>query len=189
MNLLRTYLKLIFVRHRINYALVILSIIAAYIAIAVTMVYIDNILVLSTVNESSNLRYLYISIRTIFIIGGIAFVISQYYNIIKSGIRDYCILKALGATTHNIRMLILVQMVFLFIITIPFGLFGGYILTCNILELIDGFSLNREALRVIDSADTFMLIAGIAGCFIISLGLYLERGISKIPLTSIISDH
>lgn len=189
MNLLKTYLKLVFIRHRFNYILVIFSIIAAYIAIAITMIYIDNILVLSTENKSANIRYLYISIRTIFMIGGITFVISQYYNIMKSGVRDYCILKALGATKHNIRILIFVQIIFLIVITIPMGLFGGYIITGSILSLLGGFSLNQNTLRIIDSSSTFLLIAGAACCFIISLGIYLEIGIRKMPLSNILSDN
>jgi ABC-type antimicrobial peptide transport system permease subunit len=188
MDLLKTYLKIIFIRHRYNYLIIILSIIGTYIAMAVTLVYMDNLLFLSSENMYPYLHYLYISLRTIFAIGGITFIISQYYNIMRSGVRDYCILKALGATRQNIKNLIFLQMIFLIIITVPIGLFTGYLLTGSILELLDSFSLNQNTLDFIDSINTFFIIAGIACCFIISIGIYLERGIRKLPLSSILTD-
>jgi predicted lysophospholipase L1 biosynthesis ABC-type transport system permease subunit len=168
---------------------VILSIIGTYIAMAVAMIYIDNLFILSMNYRYPNFRYLFVSIRTLVIIGGITFIISQFYSIMSSGIRDYCILKALGATKHNIRILIMLQMIFLIIITVPIGLFTGYILTGSILKFLGSFSLNQRTLALIESANTFLMAAAIACCFIISIGIYLDRGIRKMPLSSFASDN
>lgn len=189
MNLLKTYSKLIIKRNKFNYLLIILSIIAIYIVVSVLMVYIDNILILSSEFMFPSFRYLYISIRTVFLIGGITFISSQYYNIMNSGMRDYCILKSLGATKHVIQFLITIQMIFLILLTIPIGLYSGYILSSMILNSLSKFTINNNTKELLDSTNTFYLIAGVACCLIISIGIYLERGIRKMPVSSILTDH
>ena len=186
MNLIRTYSKLMLVRNKYNYLIVTLSIILIYIIISVLMIYIDNILILSSEFMFPNFRYLYISIRTVFLIGGITFIISQYYNIMKAGTRDYLIMKSLGATKGIVRSLIVIQIVLLILITIPLGLFSGYLLSNLILNSISDFSLSTHTQDLLDSTRTFYIIAVSACCFIISIGIYLERGISRTPVSSII---
>ncbi|MDD3174190.1 MAG: FtsX-like permease family protein [Herbinix sp.] len=189
MKLLRTYSKLMIVRNYLNYLFVVLSIVVTYILSAITMVYMDNILILSTESLYSNLHYIYISVRTIFFIAGITFVISQYYNIMKSSMRDYYILRGLGATKNTIRILIILQIIFLMVVSIPIGLLGGYILTGYIINFLGKFSLNHNTLEWIASSTTFFLLAGATCCLIISIGVYLEIGVRKMPLSNILSDY
>lgn len=177
------------IRNRFNYLMVVFSIAFAYLIIAVMMIYIDNIIVLSSQREYSDLRYLYISLRTVLLIGGIIFAINQYYNIMKSSIRDFCIMRGLGATNQNIRSLISLQVILLIIISIPIGLLGGYLLTSLFLGLLEEFSLDQNTLKWIASSTTFAVTAGVTCCFIISTGIYLERESRKIPLSDILSDN
>jgi predicted lysophospholipase L1 biosynthesis ABC-type transport system permease subunit len=136
-----------------------------------------------------DLGYLYISIRTIFVIGGITLLVYQYYNIMKSGTRDYCILKALGATKHNIRKLILMQVISLIIITIPLGLFLGNRLTNMILNFFADVTMSNSAVDIIDSSNTILLASGSLCAFIICIGIYMERGIQKTSLANILSER
>jgi ABC-type antimicrobial peptide transport system permease subunit len=189
MKLLRTYIKLMVVRNKWNYLLVILSIIATYVTMAVIMVYIDNFLILSDDYINTNFRHLYISIRTVFLSAGAALVISQYYNIMKSSLRDYFILKSLGATRYNIRLLIFIQAVFLIVITIPFGFLSGHILTKYMISFMNDFALNNNTTEIMDSTSTFFFIAGITCLFIITIGVHLERGVRNMPLGKIMADN
>jgi predicted lysophospholipase L1 biosynthesis ABC-type transport system permease subunit len=107
----------------------------------------------------------------------------------KSGMRDYYILKSLGATKRIIQVLILIQMMFLILITIPIGLASGYLLSSMVLDSLSEFTLNNTTKELLDSTKTFYLIAGIACCFIISIGIYLERGIRNMSVSSILTDH
>ncbi|HWT74600.1 MAG TPA: FtsX-like permease family protein [Mobilitalea sp.] len=187
LNLLKTYLKLMLIRNKLNYLLIILSIIAGYITVSVVMVYIDNVLILSSESIYPDINYIYIGIRTVLIIGGIILIINQYYNIMKSGLRDYCILKSIGATRINIRILILLQVACLLVISIPVGLYSGYLLSNLIIDSLGSFSLNSETRELIDSTETFFVAAGIAFCVISFSGIYIERGIHKMPLNNILS--
>lgn len=185
-NLLKTYFKLMIVRNKLYYLYIIISIVLSYIAISAIMIYIDNTLILGSDFIYPSFRYIYISIRTVFIIGGILLIVSQYYNVMKSSIRDYCILKTLGATKNIIRMLIFIQIVFLMIITSPIGLYTGYILSNLIINSLGSFSLNSSSKDLINSSNTFYLIAGIASCIIIGFGIYLEWGVRKMRISSFI---
>lgn len=189
MNIYKTYIKLILLRYRKNYLYVILSMIAAYMIITIITIYIDNIQALSMALLYKNLRYLYVSIRTIFVVGGVTLLLNQYYHIMKSSTKDYCILKALGATKCNIRSLIFMHAVLLIITTIPLGLFLGQMLTNGLLHFFAAVIMNSTSVEVIASSNTFLLISGSLCGFIICIGIYLERGIRKMPLSNILSDH
>jgi len=144
-------------RYRRSYLYVVLSMVSAYIMISIITIYIDNIMAPSMKLPYRNMHYIYVSIRTIFVIGGITLLINQYYNIMKSSTRDYCILKALGATKYNIRKLILMQAILLFIITIPLGLFLGHTLTNSILNIFADVTMNDNVVDRIASSNTFLL--------------------------------
>jgi ABC-type lipoprotein release transport system permease subunit len=163
--------------------------IAAYMIITIITIYIDNIQALSMALLYKNLRYLYVSIRTIFVVGGVTLLLNQYYHIMKSSTKDYCILKALGATKCNIRSLIFMHAVLLIITTIPLGLFLGQMLTNGLLHFFAAVIMNSTSVEVIASSNTFLFISGSLCFFIICIGIYLERGIRKMPLSNILSDH
>ncbi len=188
MFLLSKFSKLVLYKNYLSYLRIIFSIILTYVLLAFTIVYMDNVLILSTEPVYSNLHNIFISIRTIFFMAGITFIIYQYYNIMKSSVREYCILRGLGATKNTIRILILLQMFFLLIISIPIGLSGGYYITGLILRFIEDFTVKYYKIDWIVSSTTFCLTAVAFCCFIISLGIYLERGIRKMPLSCILSD-
>lgn len=167
----------------------ILLIIATYIMLSVTILYIDNILNLNTGSVYSKIRYIYISIGTIFFMAGITFILSQYYNIMWSGIRDYCVHRGLGATKHNINCLIIIQVAFLIIISIPVGLFVGYLLTSWLVCLIREFTFNQTMADWLSSYHSLFLISGFTCLLIISVGIYLGRGIRKMSITNILLDY
>jgi Putative GTPases (G3E family) len=189
MNMLRTYSKLMIVRNYLNYLYVILSIIITYLLVAVLMIYMDNVSILSGGSEHSNLHYIYITIRSIFFLGGFTFIISQYYNIMKSGTKDYCVLKGLGATNDTIRYLIFLQTIFLIFISIPVGLLSGYLLTGKITDFLENYMVARDTLDWINTSVTFYITAGVICCFIISIGIYQERRLRKMPLSKIFLDN
>jgi ABC-type antimicrobial peptide transport system permease subunit len=163
--------------------------IATYMIISIITIYIDNIMALSMSLPYKNLRYIYVSIRTIFVVGGVTLLLNQYYSIMKSSTKDYCILKALGATKINIRRLMYIQVVSLIIITIPLGLFLGQMLTNSLLHFFAAIIMNSTTVEVIDSSNTFLLVSGSLCGFIICIGIYLERGVRKMPLSNILSDY
>jgi predicted lysophospholipase L1 biosynthesis ABC-type transport system permease subunit len=131
--------------------------------------------------------YIYIGIRTIFFIAGITFIISQYYNIMKSSIKDYCILRGLGASKHNIQSLIFIQVVFLIIISIPVGLYCGYLLTGMIIHLLGNYTVEQNTMNWIVSTNTFYAVAGVTCLLIIAIGIYLEIGTRKMSISDIFS--
>ncbi len=188
MNLLMLYIKLILLKNKKNYLYVILSIIAAYVLIAVLMVYIDNVLILSSDFFYPDFRYLYHSIRAVFIIAGVSYVSNQYYSVMKSGLRDYLILRQIGATRYNIRILILVQILCLILITTPVGLLSGFSITDMVLKVISSYSLNTDSSEMINTTQTFFIIVGAASCFIISVGIYLDREIKKMPCSNLLTE-
>jgi len=188
MNLYHSFYKLFVVKYRMSYLFVIVSLIVTYIAVAILTVYIDNVLTLGTEIPFPNLQYIYGSIRTIFILGGITFIIYQYFTIMKASMKDYYILKALGATNHNIRVLLFIQVMLVIVITVPLGLSTGHYFTDLILNLLDGFILNRGTMELVNSSNTYYILTASLCCIIISFGVYMEIGIRKMPLSDIMSD-
>jgi predicted lysophospholipase L1 biosynthesis ABC-type transport system permease subunit len=53
----------------------------------------------------------------------------------KTNVKDYCILKSLGAAGFHIKKLIGLQAVLLFILTVPLGLSIGIILSNDLLKV------------------------------------------------------
>lgn len=189
MNLLRTFSKIMIVRNHMNYLKIICSIIVTYLLISFISIYIDNMLGLYTGSEFTELRYSCISILTILMLAGLTIVIYQFYTVMGSGINDYRILRGLGATNSNIRFLNIVHMIILIIISIPIGLFCGYFLTSYLIRLLDSQVHNQLILERITSQTTLMIFAGIISSFIISFGVYLDRYIKKMSLTSILTER
>lgn len=188
MSLYLLQLRLIILRYRVNYLYVILSMIVSFVAIAVATIYCESMLILSTNSPFYNLNRIYSSIRVVIIIAGITFIMNQYYIIMKASTRDYHILRVLGATRNNIRILILEQVFLLIFITLPLGLFIGYFLTGSIMSFFDRIILNHNKLEIIDSVKTFILVSGCICFSIILIGFYLERGVLKTPISSILTE-
>lgn len=172
-----------------NYLLAILSMLIICITIAVITVYIDNVITLSYDIYFHELKNIYRSIRTIFTFGGIAFVVQQYLVILKSSRKDYCVLKALGATRHNIQTLIFTQVLTIVMITIPVGFLSGSIITSLFVNCFNDFTIGTEAGKLIDAYKICFIISGIVCCIVAFIGVYVERRIWCTPLSSIISDQ
>lgn len=189
MKLLKTYLKLILIRNKRNYLSVILTIIAAYLAISVMVIYIDNVLYLSSEFMYPRINYIYNSIQSIVIIGAIFFIAYQYYNIMRSGMRDYCILKTLGATKRVIRILIMIQEIILIFITLPIGFFFGNITSTLLINSLGSLTMNGNVIKLLDSFVVFLVFSGIASSFIICIGFYLEKSIRILPLSDTLSEN
>ena len=187
MNLYQTYSKIIIKRNHLKYLWVTISILLSYIVITFATIYINNILSLSIERDYSKVHYIFISVLTIIYIAGFTSIIYQYYNIMKSGIGDYYILMKLGATKKNIRFLISIQAVLLIIISIPIGLFCGYIITESMMDFISYMSLNKYIVDQINSSTNISLAALGIGIFIIAIGLYIERIVCKMPISNILS--
>ena len=187
MTLYCTYSRILITRNYQKYIQVILTIAVTYLIITFATVYIDSVLSYSTQMENSNLRYIFISILTIFYIAGVTLISYQYYDIMKSGMRDYYILMGLGATKHMIRFLIFIHVALLIFISIPAGLFCGYIFIELMKNFITNISTNESILKNINSTAILMMIAGVIGSLVISIGVYLERNVWKMPLSNILS--
>lgn len=188
MNLLKTYFKLMIIRNKRNYLLVVLSIIFAYLSISLIMVYMDNVLYLSSEFMYPRIHYIYTGFRSVIIIGGIFFIIIQYYNIMKSSLRDYCIFKTLGATKRIIRILITLQEVVLIFITLPIGLFFGNTSCILIINSFANLTVNDNVIKLLDSFVVFIVFTVIASSFIICIGFHLEKSVRKLPLSVTLSD-
>jgi|GEM_PF-4898614 hypothetical protein len=187
MNLLRTYSKIIFVRNRLNYLRIACSIILAYAMISFMVIYIYSMLSLNS-KGTSELRYTCISILTILLIAVMTLVIYQLYMVMKVGMKDYRILRGLGATNYSISLLNIVHVVILIIISVPVGLFCGYFLTSYLLRFMDRLVPNHIILERITSVSTLSIIAVVICFFIIVIGIHFDRYIRRTPLTNILSE-
>lgn len=184
----KAYFKLLLIRNRANYLLIALSTIICYLVISVTMIYIDNILILSSDSIYSNMHYIYIGIRTVIFLAGVTFIIHQYYSILKSGARDYGIYKGLGATSRDLLNLLFIQIIVLIVISIPVGMFGGYLLTGLIIRCLSEYSLNHKIMEGVASSAVFFIASG-SSCLIITIiGAYLWNGIRKQPVSNLFAD-
>jgi hypothetical protein len=76
----------------------------------------------------------------------------------------------------------------LIIITIPVGLYGGYLFTGFIMKFLGDFSSNSRTQEVIASSKSFALIAAVSCCIIMSIGVYIDSGVRKMPLSKIMYD-
>jgi ABC-type antimicrobial peptide transport system permease subunit len=154
----------------------------AYGIISLVAIFFDSMLMLNYVAAYSELHYIFNSIRTIILIASITLVIYQVYMIMSSGMKDYSILCGLGATSSDIRVLNIAQMVLLIIVSIPIGLLLGYSLTASLLSHFDNLIQNKLVLEYITSISTLSIIAGVICSLIISIGCYLDRSLRKMPI-------
>lgn len=189
MKLFRAYSKIMIVRNYKKYLLLGFSIVLVHLLNVITMIYLNLMLSMNTAIEHSVIRYKVVGILTVFFIAGFIIILHQYLNIMKSGMRDYYILLGLGATKRNIQFLIFVQSVFLIVISIPIGLLCGYALTGFITGYLGEYTLNHNILGRLTSVTTLLLVAGVIGSYILSIAVYLERKIRKLPLSYIFSDR
>lgn len=188
MSLLRTYSKIMLIRNHTNYIRMICSIIMAYVMLSFVTIYFYSLLSPNSVSKNSELRYTFLSVLTILIIAGFMTVIYQLYTVMKSGVKDYKILQGIGATFFDIRVLNIVQCVILFIVSIPIGLLCGYLLTSYLINNMDYLIQNRQVMERITSSSTLFILSGVVFCFIITIGVHLDRNMRKIPLLDNISD-
>lgn len=188
MSLLRTYSKIMIIRNRFHYLRTIWSIIFLYVIFSFTIIFIDSILTWNTATAKSELHYLLNSILTVIFISGITIMIYQFYTVMKSGMKDYSILRGLGATNYNIRFLNMIQMIFLIIVSIPIGLLCGYSLTKYLVISLNSIIPNHTIMKSITSTSTLLILAGIISSFIISIGVYLDRSIRRMTLSGVITD-
>lgn len=182
MSLIRTYSKIVLIRNHTSYIRMICSIIMAYVMLSFVTIYFYGMLTLKSVSKNSELRYTLISVLTILIIASIMTVIYQLYTMMKSGMRDYKILRGLGATYFDIRVLNIVQGVVLIIVSIPIGLLCGYLLTSFIIHSMNYLIQNKPVMEGITSLAMLFILSGVVLCFIISIGVYLDRNMRKLPL-------
>jgi len=189
MELYRTYIKLILLKNKLKYLLIILSIIVSFLAISIITFYIDNILTLNTYLPMQNLSYIFDSFQTLFCIGGITFIIYQYYNTMKSSTSDYSILKALGASGFQIRMMVVIQALTLIILTIPSGILLGDIITRSIIEALMDFTAYNQVISSFNSSMFFILLSILIAIAILIIGFVLEKGIRNMPPTQIYPEN
>jgi len=188
-QLLKSFLKIIINKNKVNYLQIVATIITVYIVMTVLLTYINSVLNLVTDSMHPNFLYLYFSMRSVLIIGGLTIIINQYYNIMITNKKDYYILKVLGATKMNIDTLILLQIMLLISITIPTGMLCIYFIRGAISEIFEIQSINNIVKEQTVSNKTFIIIVSVAMCIIIYMGYYLAKGIRKTSLSSILSDH
>lgn len=188
MALYKTYLKLIIKKNRLNYISVIFTIILSFLAVAIMKVYIDSMLAINSELWIPNMTNIFKNIQSVFCMAGITFVLNRYNNIMKSNIRNYNILMSFGATRHDIRMFMMLQVLLLMIITIPFGASGSMLITMAIKKLISEFNL-YSSLPSSFNIVTIALIAWLViGVFLSVLGFKVEKEIKEMSLSQALSE-
>lgn len=189
MSLIRTYTKIIISKNRFQYIMVVISIILSYLLLALTTVCANKIMILSSGSLYPEMHYLYISILTILLIAGASMIVYQYLNIMKTGLRDYYIQQGHRTTKRSIRHIILMQVVFLVIVSLPVGLLGGYFLSESVINLLRSISKNLILLGEVSSVTPLVFCAGVIGSFIVLIGIHLDVTVRKMPLDNILSDN
>lgn len=179
MSLHKAFYELIIRKNFTRYLLIILSLIASYIAATIFIIYIDNLLVIYSKNDLPQYRYILNSIRAVFVVALILFIGYQFYNIMKISLRSYIIITTIGGTKQQIRMLILLHLLFLIIISIPLGLNIGHYLSCILLNYAENILLKTGLGEIINSNISFSLIAGVVIIGTIVLTIDLDRGLWK----------
>jgi len=125
------------------------------------------------------LRFKFSSIQTILsIIGGI-FVLNQYYRIMRTNIKDYNLIKTLGAARNQIRILIFLQAFLLFALTVPVALIFGISASNYILNALVNITLQDFSYNLINSSLAILFIVGMISCAILVFGVMLEVGINR----------
>ncbi len=179
MSLHKAFYELIFRKNFIRYLLIILSLISSYIATTIFIIYIDNLLLIYSKNDLPQYRYILNGIRAVFVVAIILFIGYQFYNIMKISLRNYIIITTIGASKQQIRMLIILQFLFLLIISIPLGLNIGHYLSCILLNYAENILLKTGLGEIINSNISFSLISVVVIIGIIVLMIDLDRGLWK----------
>jgi predicted lysophospholipase L1 biosynthesis ABC-type transport system permease subunit len=125
------------------------------------------------------LRFKYSGIQTIIIIVGGIYVLNQYYRILKTNLKDYSIIKGLGASRNQICFLIFFQAFLLFTITVPFGIFAGISASQYLLVILSDFVFRNLSYHFIDTSIEISFITGMISCALLAFGVILEEGIRR----------
>lgn len=171
MKLQKLFLKLIVCKNSIRYILVILSIIISYLGAIFFVIYIDNVLLIYSKVDFLHYRYIFNSIRAIFILSLLLFLSYQYNSIIKVTLKEYRFLYMKGMEKQKIRILMFEQIGFLLVISIAVGLYTGNYLSCAILSIAKKIFMVTRYQEVINSNSSFYLVAGIISIIIIGLAI------------------
>ncbi len=179
MRLQKKFFDLIIYKNRTKYLVVLLSIIIGYIAATFFTVYIDNVLLIYTRDKFPQYHQVYNNIRALFVVSLVIFSGYQYYNVMKISQQGYVIFFINGATRWQIRILIIIQILFLLIITISIGLFIGYHFSCILLNYAESMLVDTSFGSTLNSENSFSLISIIISSIIIVLAVDMDRTLWK----------
>ncbi len=90
-------------------------------------------------NAITNSLYVVITIVIIIIIGTSIFVIRNSFNIsVSEKMRQYGMLKSIGATKKQIRKTVVLEGLYLGLVSIPIGILGGILATAVLVQVVNG---------------------------------------------------
>lgn len=171
MKLYHFLFKLMMKKNKINYLVCIGSIII-FIVIMTAFAIIGEYMKTDSMNSLSSFMFIrlkFSGIQTIFCITGVISILNQYYKIMRTNIIDYNILKALGVSKNQIRILIFLQALLLVIFTAPIGLLLGLSFTHFIVQILmsyTSYELSYDLVRT--SYGYFVSFIIIGGAIIIN---------------------
>lgn len=176
MKLYPVILKLLIKRFKINYLLIIVSMLAAYFSIAILMLFMEGIILPGTGFPDRQLQDIYCRVSIVIAFGGMYFMLIQYHYIMASSCRYFYILKALSRKKKYILTLVTAQIVSFTFIAVPLGLSSGYLLIRIVCRLMDGEIWKKDMLQRFDTMYIWFLVVGAGCCLIIFISiLYRKR--------------
>lgn len=182
MRIFRIFIMYALRRNKFNYILGILSISLSIVITSLLFLVVENFS--NIINQETNLTYILFKFRCIqtiicFLCGIVIFHI--YFRLMKSSCKEFGLLKMLGANTFQIRFLIVSQIMFLLLITVPIGLYLG-------IEMIDQiFLLTKDIVFTslvysISITKFYFVLLFVVGGIVLSAGVLIERGMKeKLP--------
>ncbi len=175
MKLFQNFIKLTIAGNIKNYGKA-----AGSIIITIILLALSNNLIWQIRSDNIILtNYKYSSIQmSLSVLGGI-FVINQYYRTMKGNIKNYGIIKTMGASRNQMRLLIYLQTFLLFIITVPVGIFAGISISNIILKALSENQFRNHHYNGLESSAGILIISGAISCTILAFGVITEIGVKK----------
>jgi ABC-type antimicrobial peptide transport system permease subunit len=181
MKLIKNFIKLSIVGNVKSYFKAFGAVLITTVILTICNNIINN-LKMGNMELLSSLRYLnfkYSSIQlTLCILGGI-FILNQYYRIMKTNIKNYSIIKVLGASRNQMRVLIYLQSLLLFAVTVPFGLFAGISLSNYILKTLYRLIFQGFDYYTMDSSLEILFLSGMISFAVMVFGVITEMGMKR----------
>jgi ABC-type antimicrobial peptide transport system permease subunit len=176
MKLFQNFLKLSIAGNIRNYLKTAGAVIITVIILILSNNLISNIR-FGNIIIQNNFKYSSIQM-TLSILGGI-FILNQYYRTMKMNIKNYSIIKALGASRNQMRLLIYLQSILLFLITVPVGTFTGISLSNILLKELADVAFRGFNYDIFDSSFEILIISGMISGSVLIFGIIIDIGVKR----------